>query len=1107
MVSVRASEEEVAGVLSGFVGRVGIAALNGPASVVVSGDVDALAELESLWAGEGRRTRRLAVSHAFHSARMEPMLEEFRSVARGLEFRAPRIGVVSNVSGRVLSGAEMGDPEYWVRHVREAVRFADGVRTLRGEGVTSFVELGPDGTLTGMVRDCLDHDQDQGHDQDQDMGVEPELVAVLRKDRPEPASFTTALARLHVRGVSLDWNALFSGWDTHRVDLPTYPFQRKRFWLESTTTPSLEAAAAGLGLGAAGHPLLGAAVSLADSEGFLLTGRLSLDTHPWLADHTVFGQVIVPATAVVELSVRAGDQAGCEVLEELTLQAPMRLPARGGLQVQVAVSAADEAGRCAFTVHSREDDDNDDRPWTRHATGTLAAGGTAVEEDLSVWPPQGAESVPVEGWYESLAGIGLAYGPAFQGLRTVWKRGQEIFAEVELPEEQHADAARFGLHPALLDAALHAVELGALPATGQSRLPFTWSDVRVHATGATALRVRLAPAGQDAVTVTAADGTGAPVASVRSLTLRPVSADQLGAVPEHGPLYAVEWSPVPAGQDTLTWAALGDDSLGGDSLALDAPEVFADLGALGGVSGVPDVVVVGVDSGGVPGVVVGRVLELVQGWLAGEVFGASRLVVVTRGAVAVVPGEDVPGLSGAGVWGLVRSAQTENPGRLVLLDVDEGPLSGRAVVSAVATGEPQLALRKGVLSVPRLARLAASPVRAEGDGSVWGSGGTVLVTGATGVLGGLLARHLVVGHGVRDLLLVSRRGGAAGGVGELVAELVGLGARVEVVACDVADGGALRAVIAGVPADRPLVGVVHAAGVLDDGVIGALTPERIERVFRAKVDGAWELHRATADLGLSAFVLFSSVAGVLGNAGQGNYAAANAYLDALAAHRVARGLPGTSLAWGPWAEGGMAAVLGDADRARLARTGMVPLEPAEGLALFDTALATDAAAVVPVHVDTAALRTRAADLPAVLSGLVRVTARRTAESGTAQADGSLAAKLAALAADDRLESVLQVVRTAVAGALDYATADAVDVRRGFKDIGFDSLTSVELRNRLNKATGLRLPATLVFDYPTPARPGPAPGDRAGGAGDRARRRPRPGRRPRPWTTSRSPSSA
>jgi acyl transferase domain-containing protein/acyl carrier protein len=1012
-----------------------VAAVNAPNAIVVSGDTEAVESLGG---------KRLKVSHAFHSHLMEPMLDEFRDVAQTLSYDEPKIPIATI--------GDVTDPEYWVRQVRDTVRFADGVEWLDQQGVTRFLELGPDGVLSALVGDRF-------------------AVPALRRRRPEPEAFMSFIGEAWANGVELDWPL-----GGQRVELPTYPFQRRRYWIDNGGGRAGRARGGGID-----HPLLDQALRLAGDQGWAFTGRLSLATHPWLADHAVLDTVLVPGTALVELALGAGAETGCESVEELTLEAPLVVPPRGAVELQVTVAQPGESGARSVAVYSRPEHDaaglaGPEADWTRHASGTLApAAAEDHEADRlagEAWPPAGADPVEVDLLYDRLAEVGLGYGPAFQGVRAAWRRGEEVFAEVALDDEHAARAGEFVLHPALFDAALHPA-LATREEAAEVRIPFAWSGVHLHGRGASSLRVRVAPAGDGALSLTALDAHGAPVVSVEALAARPVEPAQLAAARSatRDALFAVEWEEAAAASSNgvpRSFARLGD------APAIEA-DPYADLAALREAvdagERAPDVVFVapapdapgGTDLAAAARDAVRATLELLKDWLADERFADSQLAIVTERAVAAAPGES-PDLSRAALWGLVRSAQSENPGRLVLADLDGTDASRTALPAAVGADEPQLALRDGAMRVPRLTR--AAPAADSPAGLPFDREGTVLITGGTGGLGALVARHFASAHGARHLLLASRSGAAAEGAEKLAADLAELGCEARVEACDASDRDQLASLLASIPEAHPLTTVIHAAGVLDDGTIDALDGDRIDRVMRPKADAALHLHELTATRPLSAFVMFSSAAAALGSPGQGNYAAANAFLDALAQHRRAAGLPGTSLAWGMWAQSsGMAGELGEADIARLGRMGVAPLSDEQGLELFDAASARDEAMLVPIGIDSGAARrlARAGMLPALLRGLVPSAARRSGDGGA-----SLARRLEGTPESEWGEAILEVVREHVAGVLGYDSAEEIEPDRALLELGLDSLGGVELRNRLSQATGLRLPATLAFDEPTPA---------------------------------------
>ncbi|MFF2747081.1 type I polyketide synthase [Kitasatospora sp. NPDC058048] len=1081
MVSVALPAAKAGERIAPWAGRLSVAAVNGPSSVVVSGETGALEEFFAGCEADGVRVRRIAVDYASHSAQVEAVEERLVAELAGITPRSSAVSFYSTALGRWTDSAEL-DAGYWYRNLRNTVGFEQAVRAVAAEGYRHFVEASPHPMHTVGIQETLD-------DLDEAVTGGGAVVGSLRRDQGGLDRLWTSAAEAHVRGLAVDWARLLGGLGARTVDLPTYAFQSRRYWLGGSGAGSGAAEAATAGLGATGHPLLGAAADLAGLDAVLMTGRLSRRSQPWLADHAVLGTVLLPGTAFVEIAVQAGTQVGCDHVEELTLETPLLLPEHGAVRLQAVVQAPDAAGRRMLSVYSRPDDGTaaaGTDGWTRHATATLAPEPPAPAFDLAQWPPRDAEPIDLGGFYQELEARGYAYGPTFQGLRAAWRRDEQIFAEVSLPEPG-PDAERFGVHPALLDAALHGI--GMLRALRESErgeraraeLPFAWRGVGCHQRGVTSLRVRLAFAEADGITLQAADDTGLAVASVEALVSRPVP-DGLGTAPAPGQsLFHVEWTgAAPAGDTRPGRLLLAGDDPSGLAERLTAagapPERHRDLAAVAAaLTGTDEPATVLVPLAGATGgdpaeavrTATHTALALAQQWLADDRFGSSRLVLVTRGAVAADPAEAPADLPAAAAWGLLKSAQSEHPGRFVLLDEDGHEDTAAALLAALGTDEPQAALRSGAVRVPRLARLA---VPARPDTPVFDPDGTVLITGGTGTLGQALARHLVTEHGVRHLVLAGRRGPQAPGAAELVAELAALGAEAEIAACDVGDRTAAAALLAGIPADAPLRTVVHAVGELDDGVLVGLDPARVDRVLHAKVGGALHLAELTRGTGLSGFHLFSSAAGTFGGAGQANYAAANAFLDAFAQARRAEGLDTVSFAWGPWAQPtGMTGNLTELDVNRVRRLGMTPVSTAEGLALFDAGLAAGTAVVVPINLDTAALRTQGL-LPPLLRGLIPAAPTASGaggRTGAAARDAHLPERLAGLSDRERLEALLDLVRTQAATVLGHDSAGSVGAERGFLKVGMDSLTGVELRNRLALATGLRLPATLIFDYPTP----------------------------------------
>ncbi|MFD6397597.1 SDR family NAD(P)-dependent oxidoreductase [Nocardia sp. NPDC060249] len=987
MWSVRATESVVAPQLPP---ELTVAAVNTPDSVVISGSIAAAEPVVERWRAEGRTVTALRVSHAFHSPLMNPILDELRAVAAALTARPATVPVISTVTGAVVAPDTLSDPEYWVRQVGATVRFSDAVLTAVTEnGAATLLELGPGGVLTALATQTLADRPDAAL-----------AVPALRKDRAEVSTVIAALTASWARGGTFDFAE--STGPAAPIDLPTYPFDRQRHWLDTgaRTTTDRDTALRDAGQAPLRHPLLSAAVTVADPELILTTGRCAVLAQPWLADHVVGTVPIVPGTALLDAVLTSARYAGCDELTELTLRSPVAVLPDEPREIQVVIGAPDERGGRPVLVATRADTEGAD--WDTHATGTVRHRTVPVPEPDATgapFPPPGFESVDLAGHYEDLGDAGLHYGPAFRALRAAWTRDGVVAVLVDGSGSAFDGTS---LNPALLDAALHAVGFSsALPDGELGRIPFMFSGVRLHTAGIVGpWRVILTPTGPGAVALAVSDGAGNLLAEIDAVTL--LAAEQ---VRRPISLYRREWIEIHSTPDDSV-----DSRVPAEILAIDHDD---------------------------PGIATHTALAAVQRTLS---LPETTLVVTA----------DADTVAGAAVWGLIASAITENPGRFVLLDTDDFEPTWTAVHAAIAAGHHQLRWRAGKLQIPRVRRLpVATPDGSPAPDLAFGSG-TVLVTGASGALAGLFARHLVREHGVMSLALVSRAGRGSAATVALAAELEQAGARVRIAACDVGDRAEVAALLDSI---ADLSAVVHLAGRTEDGVVAAMTPERVDAVFGPKIVAALHLHELTADRSLAAFVLFSSIAGTVGAAGQANYAAANAALDELARRRVAAGLPALSLAWGVWERGGgMTDALGDADKRRMRRTGLVPLTDAAGLALFDAALAAAEPAVV------AAVFERGADAsatPPILRDVV--TVRRTAVAETVSTAGVLPTAMLTG------EQLVALVRAEVGAVLALPADAPTDV--AFRDLGFDSLLSLELRNRLATKLDRPLPPTLVFDYP------------------------------------------
>ncbi len=1044
MVSIQADEREVrealdelelVASLSGFsniAAGVSIASLNGPSQTVISGDVQLVRAVVACLEVRGRKCKPLRVSHAFHSPHIEPMLKEFEEICAGTTFMAPSVPVISNLTGEVAdpTRGELVSARYWVDQVRGTVRFHDGVRAALARGVRTFVECGPDGVLSALVRQCA--------------GEEARAYGSLAKEKAELTALGSALAGLCADGVALDWSSLLASPSARPITLPSYAFQRRSYWREPAP-----AQAPVVSNEPALWPLAGRRMPLTNGD-FVHLLELGPAVQAYLADHLVYDTVVIPGAFYLSVFLAVAAEHFPERDLELT-----------NVEFQRALTFASTSDRITAQVHLRAGPDGvldatlaaqRDGVWTTHATARLGA-AHGLEAQVVRLPGAQLEQAP-DGLLERLEAMRVSWGPRWQWLEGSSALAEQTFARMRAPAGTPSDDAPMA--GALLDASfavlLDTTFAGRAVADGVPFLPFGVERFRCRADATTARWVRCTP-GNVAESLLVGDlawfdERGGLVAQMEGFTAHRAPAERfLGASAEERDLFVVGLRELPASfaAEPVTPTRLTVNTLDDlrDGLPF-APHVAVEVRLAENVDARSTVI---------------RFLgALQQAVRRSNGTRLARLTMCVRGALRTSARDRAPHEAHAALWSLLRTLRLEKP-ELALCLVDEDGSVGAPPALSHWYGAGEFAVRDGRLMQPELRKRVADGERLAAPAL---SDSTVLITGGTGGLGAVLAAHLVRQHRARHVLLASRSGSDAPGTAQLVAELRALGASsVRVARCDVSVRAEVATLLAEIPHAQPLGAVIHTAGVLRDAPFDTLGEAAIHEVFAPKLDAAHHLDALTRELpSVRAFVLFSSLAGLIGNAGQAAYAAANAALDALAARRHDAGHPATSLAWGPWADVGMAAELRPHERARLASNGIELLPTRAALAAFDAAWTSAEPVLAVARFDAAAVGERHPYRESMLAPLLGRRARPQPASAGARE------QLARLPASDRRAAIVDIVRTEIAYLLGLPGASDVAAEKPLQQIGVDSLLSVDLRHRLSARFAATLPATLAFDYPT-----------------------------------------
>ncbi|KAK3181552.1 polyketide synthetase [Lecanicillium sp. MT-2017a] len=1052
MASISATEKEVSEELSQSKSTAVIAVVNSHNSIVVSGTEDAVKAIANKFESKGRRTTVLQnIKHGFHSPLMDDILPDLEKALESPLRCAETASVplVSTVTGQQEDAVQLSSSKHWIRHVREPVQFAAAVDELRlKQDVSLFVEVGPSSMLSTHVTGAI-----STH------GTVDRLL--------------NTIGQIWTRGISVNWSAVFEGSGGRFVSLPVYAFQRQKYWLPynpRSRTLSREATpgqgTAGVPGSELGHGILINSTSILGTGSIICFGSLSKARQPWLWDHIISGQSLLPATAFAELAMRAGMECEYQVesesmeLEELAVVKPLILSSNEEdflnkeeseeVQVQVLVGEPQTTGNGTVvsrdvSVYSRPSGVAARHEWTRHATGTLKqspiASNTKMRLENDTNRTDSESDVNVPEMYKVLADAGIYYGQPFQAIRSIWRlEGEDLLVHID-PPHKSSDNSSFIIHPAVLDAALHAsvIASGDKVGTGGIKLPFSMRGFQIFAKPdiSDSILSTVSHLGEDRIRVSLANkSTSVVFAEIDEVHLRAWKSDIAG-----GDLYRLEWV------QSVSESAVSDSTT----------SIYEKFRVPGSGS---------IEAAGVSQAVhdaIAEALHVIHERRATltSAFSQDVLVFVTERASSVGNRSDIDVVAAA-VWGFVRSAQAEFGGdRIMLVDLDGSTESEAALPVAIASGQETIALQSGTMMVPKLVK--QPPVLDASQSSTLDVRGTVLITGGTGGLGAILSRYLVHTYGAKKLILASRSGMKAPTARELYSELSDAGATVRVEACDISNREELAVILSTIHPLPPITSIIHCAGVVDDALLSWQTSERISQVLRPKVDGAWNLHELMPST-VHSFILFSSYVSILGNEGQAAYTAGNSFLDALARFRVARGLPALSLAWGPWANDEGMAAPGKlvAPNPRVANA--QPVTDEQGMQLFFRALQVQAKTTPPEPVIVPMLLRGPFPLVQTVDFLAKQ--KDVSPKPHTESEATWRQSLVGVSIEDRHDILLALLKEEVAAVLGYQK-DILLPDRPLVELGFDSFTSVLLTNRLKILTGFSsIPVTLALDYDT-----------------------------------------